>query len=279
MSVEGPEAHIVAGQMNRQLSGHRVIGCQVHDVAKLQPSGFVNRDLSDFERLVGGTVEAATSRGNTIKMALDNGTNLVIGPEYGGRILLHEAGAEPPAKTHLMLGLDDGRTLSVRLTGMGSLRCETDDQLKDNYVYRRDFSDTPDPTEEPLTAESFEEVISTRPHALKSVLVGKEAAVVGISNSAFQDIIYRAGLHPKRKASDLAPTERRRLHQALRTVVEERLRLGGKSGFVDLHGREGRYEPAMGPNHKGTACQKCGEQIDVLAMGGGRVYYCPGCQR
>jgi len=55
--------------------------------------------------------------------------------------------------------------------------------------------------------------------ALKSVLVGKDAVVVGLSNSAFQDIIYRARLHPKRKASELRIDERRALYDAVRVLI------------------------------------------------------------
>ncbi len=76
--------------------------------------------------------------------------------------------------------------------------------------------------------------------------------MVGLSNAAFQDIIYRAGLHPKRRASDLSPEERRALYDAMRFVTTERLRLGGKATFRDLYGVPGGYEPAMGPGMKGA---------------------------
>lgn len=279
MSVEGPEARILAEQMHHRLAGHRIVGCDVHDVAGLQPSGFVNRDLSDFERLVGATIEAVESSGNTIRIALDNETNLVIGAEYGGRVLLHAGRRQLPDKTHLVLDFDDGFALSVRLTGMGVLRCDTDAELESDYVYQRDFSDTPDPTRRALTFEVFDQLVVTRSHALKSVLVGKNAAVVGISNSAFQDILYRAGLHPKRKASELTPAERRRLHEAVQIVMGERQRLGGKQGFIDLYGMPGVYQPAMGPDRKNTACEECGTMIEAVSVGGGRVYLCPACQR
>ena len=59
-----------------------------------------------------------------------------------------------------------------------------------------------------------------------AVLVGKDALVVGLSNSAFQDIIYRAGLHPKRKASSLNSAAQRAAaiqtffeHQPLRRIA------------------------------------------------------------
>jgi formamidopyrimidine-DNA glycosylase len=162
---------------------------------------------------------------------------------------------------------------------MGTLHCATDDGLNRVYVYRRDFSDTPDPLEEPLTLQTLTRLVAGRHHLLKSVLVGKEAALVGIFNGGFQDIIYRAGLHPRRKASELTSAELQHLRRALQTVIDERLRLGGQTDFVDLYGRPGGYEPAMGPAHKGIACRVCGSLPDELSLGGGRIFYCSPCQR
>jgi hypothetical protein len=84
MSVEGPEARILADQMSEELTGRRVVSCQVREVARLQTLGFVNRDLADFQRPAGATVEAVRARGATIRLTMTNATNLVVAPEYGG---------------------------------------------------------------------------------------------------------------------------------------------------------------------------------------------------
>jgi formamidopyrimidine-DNA glycosylase len=114
--------------------------------------------------------------------------------------------------------------------------------------------------------------------ALKSVLVGKDAVVVGLSNSAFQDILYRAKLHPKRKASELNMDERRALYDAVRLVLRERIQLNGKDQFLDLYGKQGGYTPAMGPAMKQKNCLACGTRIEKLSVGGGHVFFCPKCQ-
>jgi formamidopyrimidine-DNA glycosylase len=151
--------------------------------------------------------------------------------------------------------------------------------LAEHYLVRRDFDlERPEPNDALLTAETFSEELAKAGRQLKSVLVGKCAVVVGLSNSAFQDIIHRAGLHPKRKASELSAAERRALYDAMRFVVLERLRLGGKARFRDLYGRPGGYEPAMGPALKGRSCPACGSAIQKLALGGGEVFICPRCQ-
>jgi len=278
LSVELPEAKILGKQLSRELPGKRVRSCTPRDYEKMQKIGFMNRDLGDYDRLVGGTVESVVWRGNTVHVKLDNGMNLLIGPEYGGRVLYHAGPVTVPDKFHLRVDFSDGSTLTVRLTSMGVIQSVDDDGLGDSYLYKRDFSEKTSPADEEFTFEIFSELISERGQQLKQVLVGKDASVVGLSNSAFQDVIYRAGLHPKRKASELSNEARRALYDAIRQLVEERLRLGGKDKFQDIYGRQGGYAPAMGPNMKGEDCPRCGTPIEKISVGGGQVYYCPTCQ-
>jgi formamidopyrimidine-DNA glycosylase len=279
MSVELPEASILARQMNDELPGKRVAACDLKDYERMQKIGFINRDLRDYDRLVDGVVEYAVSRGNTIHVKLDNGMNLVIAPEYGGVVLYHASSESLPGKYHFKADFDDGTALTVRLTSMGVISAVDDSELPKSYVYRRDFSEKVSPMEPVFTFERFTELTSDRSRQLKQVLVGKDAVLVGLSNSAFQDVIYRAGLHPKRRASDLSDDERRALFDAINLLIDERLRHGGKDKFQDIYGRRGRYVPAMGPNMKGRDCPRCGTPIEKINHGGGQVYLCSECQK
>ena len=278
MSVELPEAHILAEQMNVALPGRRVNAVSLSDCEKLQRMGFVNRDLGEFNWLIGRAVEAAYSRGNTVRVSLDGGVNLLLAPEYGGVVLLHPAGEKVVGKRHLKVDFMDGSTLTARLTSMGLILAVKDHDLERSYMYRRDFLAGLSPLEDEFTIGGFTGLISGVNRGLKQVLVGKEAVLVGLSNSGFQDVIYRAGLHPRRRASSLSPEETARLFNAIRSLVDERLRLGGKDEWVDLYGRRGGYTPLMGPNMKNRACPACGSRIERIQHGGGTVYLCPVCQ-
>ena len=162
---------------------------------------------------------------------------------------------------------------------MGVIQALKDDELDGSYVYRRDFSKTPSPLEAGFTFEDFAEGLAGMNVNIKSAIVGKDALVVGFGNSSFQDIIYRAGIHPKRKAADLSDEEKRALFDAVNFVVKERIRLGGKTQFQDLYGKQGAYVPAMGPNMKNQPCTNCGATVERLSLGGGQVYFCKNCQK
>jgi formamidopyrimidine-DNA glycosylase len=279
LSVELPEAYILAKQMNSELEGKEVAECTLQNCTNYQRLGFVNTYLSDFNRLHTRKIEGASSRGNTIRVKFDGDMNLLLAPEYGGIILYHPEVSAVPKKYTLKLAFTDESALSATLTGMGLIKALTDQELQDSYVYRRDFSATASPLEPDFTFERFSADLNRKNINLKTALVGKDAAIVGLGNAAFQDIIYRAGLHPRRKTQELSLAEQKALYEAVKTVVEDRIESGGKEQFVDFYGKHGGYIPAMGPNMKGQSCKKCGQGTVKISFGGGQVYLCPVCQK
>jgi formamidopyrimidine-DNA glycosylase len=280
MSIELPEAKILTEQMNREILGKRIKTYQLKDCERLRRIGFINKDIKAFDQLVNGRVESVISRGNAMLVKLKSGINLILNPEYGGEIFIHTSETTIPEKFHLRVDFADDTALTVRLTSMGGIYVMKNDDLMNSYIFKRDFNpEILSPLDGAFTFERFSKLLANNNRALKSVLVGKDAVVVGLSNSAFQDIVYRAKLHPKRKASELSEGERRALYDAIKLVIHERIRLGGKDQFTDLYGKQGRYTPAMGPNMKQQTCPSCGTPIEKMSLGGGQTYYCPNCQK
>jgi len=281
MSVELPEASILSRQMNSELQGKQIANYELRDYQKLQRIGFINKRIADFDKLTGGRVHSVFSRGNVIRVKLDNGMNLLLAPEYGGRILYHSKGSIAPAKFHLKLCFSDDTALTVALKGMGVIQALTDSELETSYVYKRDFLSTASSPidEKEFAFEHFAKELTGKTVNIKSAIVGKDAVIVGLSNSAFQDVLYRAKIHPKRKASSLTENEKRALYDAVKLVIQKRVQSGGKNQFIDLYGKQGSYTPAMGPSMKGSTCPTCGTKVQKLSLGGGQIYYCPKCQK
>jgi formamidopyrimidine-DNA glycosylase len=239
----------------------------------------LNKNIQDFDKLVDKKIECVVSRGNVIHVKLNNETNLVLDPEYGGKIFYYKDRNSVLNKYHLRIDFSDSSVFTVRLSSMGVIQVYNDAELENSYVYRRDFNpEVASPIDEDFTFEVFAQILMENNRMLKSVLVGKDAIVVGLSNSAFQDILYRAKIHPKRKASDLKKEEKLALYNSIELVIKERIRWKGKNRFFDLYGNQGCYIPAMGPNMKHQTCTNCGAQIEKISLGGGQVYLCPKCQ-
>jgi formamidopyrimidine-DNA glycosylase len=279
MSIELPEALIIAKQLEKTIKGKQIKKYHLQDYERLIKTGFMNKNTKDFDLLLDSKIKSSTSRGNLIRLELDNNGNLLIGPEYGGKVLYHEDEKSLPEKIHLKISFIDNTILTIRLTGMGVIKAVKDNELESSYLFKRDFSDVLSPMDNEFTFKRFSELISTMKRGIKSLLVGKGAILVGLSNSAFQDIIYRAKLFPKKKGSELDEKQKRALFDSIKKVVNDRIKLGGKFQFIDLYGKKGKYIPAMGPNMKGKTCPDCDSGIEKLSVGGGQVYYCPNCQK
>ena len=278
MSIELPEAKILTDQMNQKVLGKYVESCQTHESKGLQRVGMLESDLTVFNQLVGAKIEQAVSRGNVIVVKFDNKMDIVIGLEYGGELFYHK-NSNDVSRFHLKINFTDNTALTIRLTGMGVIQLLKDDSLENSYVYKRDFDFTKlSSLDNDFTIQRFSKMFSQLNKALKTALVGKDAIVVGISNSTFQDILYRARLNPKRKASGLSEDEIQRLFDTIKFVVTKRIKLNGKEHFQDIYQKHGKYIPSMGPNMKDQKCPECGTTIQKLSYGGGHIYLCPSCQ-
>ena len=130
MSIELPEAKILAEQMQNQLRGKHIQSYHLQDYERLQRIGMLNKDIESFDQLINGEIESVISRGNAIRVKLNNGTNLILGPEYGGKIFYHTSGKTVPDKFHLKVNFSDNTLLTVRLASMGLIHAMRDNELE-----------------------------------------------------------------------------------------------------------------------------------------------------
>ncbi|MFW9980425.1 MAG: DNA-formamidopyrimidine glycosylase family protein, partial [Candidatus Thorarchaeota archaeon] len=224
MSVELPETQILAEQMMDTILEKKVKSINIQDSAKLQKIGFMNKKLKDYDRLAGCKVKSITFRGNVIRIQMNKKMNIVLCPDYGAMILFHNNEESLPKKYHFKAEFSDGTFLTIRQTGMGLVYSATDQEVKDLYVIKRDFSETPSPVgEHDFTFDRFSELIDAKGQNIKAAIVGKTAIVVGLSNAAFQEIIYKAGIHPKRNTSTLTNDEKHELYDSMKQILNSRI--------------------------------------------------------
>jgi formamidopyrimidine-DNA glycosylase len=93
-----------------------------------------------------------------------------------------------------------------------------------------------------------------------------------------QDVLYRARIHPRRKAVDVDHDEQRALYDALQGTLAQIVELGGRSSETDLYGKRGGYVRLMDSKTKDTPCPECGTLIVKIQYLGGACYLCPQCQ-
>ncbi len=102
--------------------------------------------------------------------------------------------------------------------------------------------------------------------------------IAGLGNAIVQDILFQAGISPKRKAMDIAPDERENLFEAINATVAAATQLGGRYDEVDFYGNKGGYIRLMDSKTANTPCTRCGTEIRKISYLGGACYLCPQCQ-
>jgi formamidopyrimidine-DNA glycosylase len=274
MAIELPEAHRLAQQMDAALKGKSVVHVRVPErAASLIRQGFINLHTTALE---GVTVSGAQARGKWIFVALEPGWYLLLALETGGKILYHPEGAPGQTKAQVQIDFDDGSALAVHIVGWGFAKAVRRRDLdQETYPGRLGIS----PVDENFTPQALARLLHLAANqALKQALTDQRE-LAGIGNGYVQDILFRAGLHPKRKAGSLDNGEIHRLHDAIQTTLSLALAQGGRTGEVDLYGHPGGYEPVMNSAREGRPCPICAKPVERITVLGSASYVCPSCQR
>jgi formamidopyrimidine-DNA glycosylase len=107
--------------------------------------------------------------------------------------------------------------------------------------------------------------------ALKPLLLMQER-FPGVGNWMADEILWRAKLHPSRRAGELSPAEITRLHRTVREVCRLAIeQIGRDWGYPETWLFGHRWE-------KGGACPRCGVDLDRAQIGGRTTCWCPRCQ-
>jgi len=114
MSVELPEALVLAEQLTISILEKNIKQYDIQDSQRLQKIDFMNKDLKDYDRLLGCKVKSISQRGNTIRIQMSKKMNIVMCPDYGASILYHESDESLPKKYHFKVEFSDGTYLTVR---------------------------------------------------------------------------------------------------------------------------------------------------------------------
>ena len=215
------------------------------------------------EGLPGETVTAARRRG---KLLLLDTTGPALGLRFGmtGRLVLDgEAGVEElvyssrrrePAWDRFAMVFADSTRLAIsdprRLGGV----------LLDPVEARLG------PDAASVTLAELRSALSGSRTALKARLMD-QARVAGIGNLLADEMLWRAGLDPRRPAGELETNELRRLHRHLRATVSELSERGGS--------HTGDLMPARA---RGSHCPRDGAALARDTVGGRTTWWCPAHQ-
>jgi len=180
-------------------------------------------------KLKGRTITAARRRGKQLWCELDTRPWLLLHLGMTGQILTPAAGPLrlisspkalasdwPPRFLKLRLWLSDGGELAMtNARRLGRIRLQ-DDPERELPVAKLGF----DPLVEMLPRAEFCARLTKRKGVLKAVLLDQSFAA-GVGNWIADEVLFQAGIDPRRRGHSLSAGEAARIHAKLRDVIRK----------------------------------------------------------
>lgn len=271
--LEIPETRTLARQIADTLTGRIVTG--VFNATHPHKFTWYLGDPRAYPALLTGKrICGARGNGAFVDLDLDADTHLALSD--GVNLRLYDAGAEIPGKYQLLLGLDDERFLVFTVAMYGGISAYRG--IFDN-IYHRGALEKPSPLEEGFDTAWFESLFAeTKKNYSAKAFLATGQRIPGLGNGVLQDILFRAGIHPKRRLSTFGSREVDNLFVTIRETLAKMTAAGGRDTERDLFGNFGGYRTILSRNTCTDPCPVCGADIIKEAYMGGAVYYCPICQ-
>lgn len=200
---------------------------------------------------------------------------LIIHLGMTGRLGVHRAGEPLPKHTHFIATLDDAREL--RFT----------DPRRFGQIFLTNDGDAaewlaplgPEPLE--VTAAEFRARLAGRDARIKSLLLDQRF-LRGVGNIYADEALWRARIHPLRRAGSLTRAAAAKLRSAVQRVLRKAIARGGSSisDFLNAEGRPGSYQREHCVyGREGEPCLRCRARIQRIVVAGRSSHFCPRCQK
>lgn len=256
------------------------IGCVITRAWTDWPRAMYPSARAITRQLPGHRIESIGRRGKYIvftlspcpPVSLSSGAcHLLIHLKMSGRLDVVSADTPRARHTHFVLTLDNGYELRFN------------DARKFGRVYLvNDLAQVtgdlgPEPLDPAFTLKAFRQLIAAKSGALKPLLLD-QTFIAGVGNIYADEALWRARLHPLRRASSLTPDEVAALYRGIRAALNDGIQHEGAA--IDWVYPEGNYQDHFRVyGRTGQPCRRCRTPIRRIVVGHRSTHFCPHCQR
>lgn len=273
--IELPEAAVLADQLNKKVKGRKIKKV----IAAQSPHKFAwyQGNPQNYNSLLQGKmINDSANAGGIVEIKADDA---IIALSDGAGLRYHYDDKKLPPKHQLLIEFDNSTFLSVSIQMYGGILCFKEGKCNNKYYLTA--KEKPSPTSKKFNEKYFDRIITSDDLQNKSVkfLLATEQRIPGLGNGVLQDILFNAGIHPKRKVVDLSDKEKNVLFHSIKNVLTDMIKKGGRNTEKDLFGNNGGFITRMSKNTIGQPCTKCGTLIKKENYMGGSIYFCSNCQK
>ncbi len=241
------------------------------------------------ERLQGATVQQLRRRSKYILADLNTGETLLIHLGMSGRMLIsghtvgdfHHAHPAPAKHDHVVFHMGQGARITFndarRFGAMDLMNTATQDE----HWLVRDLG--PEPLGNALNEAYLTTKLKGKNTPIKTALLDQKI-IAGLGNIYVCEVLYRAGIHPARKAGRISAARVAGLVPIIRDVLSEAIAAGGSSlkDYRQADGELGYFQHGFQVyDRTGQPCQTpdCSGEITRIVQSGRSSFFCPQCQR
>ncbi len=272
--LEIPESKTISRQVAGILTGRKIT--EVFNASSPHKFAFFKGNPADYGKLLNGRqIISARGHGMFVDICLDRDAYITIGD--GTNLRYFSPSEAPPDKYQLLIGFDDNSCISFTVAMYGSILAYAG--VLENPYHQGSLKSV-SPLDKAFDEAFFDKIITGVKRDLSAkALLATEQRIPGLGNGVLQDILFNAGIHPKRKKSSLTEYDKAGLFKSLRNTLMNMTELGGRDTEKDLFGKNGGYKTILSKNTLNDPCPVCRGSIKKEAYLGGAVYYCPSCQK
>ena len=273
--MELPEAYTISKQM-QPLCGRTIQTV----IAGKSPHGFAcyNDDPGNYPALLEGkTIRKIKSVAGYVEMETDKET-ILLGE--GVNIRLFGAEEKIPEKHQLLLEFDNNSALVCTIQMYGGMWAFPKGEM-DNPYYAA-AQEKPSPLSDEFTRKYFEKMMAETKQTLSAkAFLATEQRIPGLGNGVLQDVLFNAGIHPKRKINTLTDVDKKKLFDSIQKTLQKMADDGGRNTEKDLFGKAGGYQTILSSQtlKLKNPCPVCSGSISKEQYLGGAIYFCPSCQK
>ena len=271
---ELPEVETVRRQLEPVLVGRRFESVEIDDPRLVRPF----EPVAVAAELEGERVAEVDRRGKYLIFRFESGRVLLVHLRMTGSFRHRRNGVgEDDPHRRAVVRLDDGSDVAYRdVRRFGTWLLVEPEELEPYLAARLG--------EEPLlagfTARRLARRLAGRRAPIKAALLDQRT-LAGLGNIYVDEALWRARIHPKRPARDLDANDVRRLHGAIRRVLQTAIERRGSTlrDYSTPRGRRGSMQREFKVyGRMNEACERCGTPIEKTRAGGRGTWYCPHCQ-
>mgnify|MGYP001426158028 CR=1 FL=1 len=229
------------------------------------------------ELLSGQSVQKVSRRAKYLLLGFERGT-LIVHLGMTGHLRVIARHAARRKHDHVELHFADGTALCFNDSRrFGAMLWTADHPLQHPCLAGLG----PEPFDDGFTAEHLYERANRRTVAVKQFLMDAKV-VVGVGNIYAREVLFRAGIDPRRSAGKIDMATCGRLADAVRDVLGEALDAGGTTirDFADASGKPGYFQQQLRVYGRADQpCVVCQGAISHFRQTQRSTYFCPNCQR